>query len=180
MKAVPVSHVLLFAAIVVLGCGTDLATKSWIFAKLGPPGGRTWWICGNFVGLQTSLNPGALFGIGPGQVWLFAGLSVVAAVGIVYWLFVTGAARERWLTIALAAVMAGILGNLYDRFGLWSPDGQQAVRDWILLQYHDWRWPNFNIADSLLVCGAVLIVCGAMMQPAVGGQSQTRIASQDG
>jgi signal peptidase II len=180
MKAVPLGHVLLFAAIAVCGCGADLATKSWIFAELGPPGGRTWWICGDFVGLQTSLNYGALFGIGAGQVWLFATLSIIAACGILYWLFLAGAARDRWLTIALAAVMAGILGNLYDRLGLWSFDGQNAVRDWILLQYHGWRWPNFNIADSLLVCGAVMIVCGALLHPAVGDSSRSPVASQDG
>ncbi|HEX3654604.1 MAG TPA: signal peptidase II [Pirellulales bacterium] len=180
MKAAPVSHFVLFASIVVAGCGADLATKSWIFDKLGPPGGQTWWICGNFVGLQTSLNPGALFGIGPGQVWLFSGLSIVAAVGILYWLFFAGGARDRWLTIALAAVMAGILGNLYDRLGFGSPDGQQAVRDWILLQYHDWRWPNFNIADSLLVCGAGMIAYGAIMHPADSPQSHACIARQDG
>ena len=41
-----------------------------------------------------------------------------------------------------------------------------AVRDWILVQWNDqWRWPNFNIADSLLVVGAVALVCHAMRNP---------------
>lgn len=182
MKLGPVSHVGLFTAIAAGGCLADLATKNWIFTRLGPPGGHTWWLWGDYVGLQTSLNPGALFGIGPGQVWLFSSLSIVAAIGILYWLFAAGAARDRWLTIALAAVMAGILGNLYDRFGLWSPDGQQAVRDWILLQYHDWRWPNFNVADSLLVCGACMIACSALVQPASapGSRSRTAVRMPDG
>ena len=67
--------------------------------------------------------------------------------------------------VSLGMVMAGILGNLYDRLGLsndsWygpgntAPGAVHAVRDWILWQASDnWRWPNFNIADSLLVCGA--------------------------
>jgi signal peptidase II len=172
MKAIPVARILLFAAIAVVGCGTDLATKQWIFDKLGPPGGPTWWLIDGVFGLQTSLNEGALFGIGQGQVWLFAGLSVVAGAGILYWLFVAGGAHDRWLTIALAAVTAGILGNLYDRLGMWSPTGYQAVRDWILFQYHDWKWPNFNIADSLLVCGAAMIVWSAIFQtdPRTAGQ----------
>ena len=98
--------------------------------------------------------------MGQGMVWLFAALSVCAALGIIYWLFVTGAARDRLLTAAMGSVMAGILGNLYDRLGLWSSaqDPEYAVRDWILFQYHAWTWPNFNLADSFLVCGVGLLV----------------------
>jgi signal peptidase II len=167
--AVPFSRYVVFFTIAGVGCAVDLATKSWIFERLGPPIGPTEWIWDHFFGLQTSLNQGALFGLGEGQVWLFAALSVVAAVAILYWLFVCGAAADRWLTVALAAIMAGILGNLYDRLGLWSVVGEDgaryhAVRDWILFQYHGWTWPNFNIADSLLVCGAGMLVWHAWAQ----------------
>lgn len=164
MRGVPATRYLIFFLIAGLGCIADLATKNWIFAELGPPPGRTWWIWEEYFGFQTSLNPGALFGIGKGLVWLFAALSVAAGALILYWLFAAGAARSLLLTLALASVMAGILGNLYDRLGLYSMPGRpgvrtQEVRDWILFQYDDrWRWPNFNIADSLLVCGAVLLI----------------------
>jgi signal peptidase II len=163
MKAVPANRYLIFLLIGGLGCLADLATKNWVFSALGMPGGRTEWLWKPFFGLQTSLNRGALFGIGQDKVWLFASLSICAAVFIVYWLFLAGAARDRLLTIALGCVMAGILGNLYDRLGLWSAPGAPglrtyAVRDWILFQYPPWIWPNFNIADSLLVCGAILLV----------------------
>jgi signal peptidase II len=169
MQAVPFQSVLIFAGIAIPGCLIDLASKAWIFNRLGMPGENpTWWICPEFFGLQTSLNKGALFGLGQGQVWLFASLSVGAAVGILYWLFFAGGARDRLLTPALGCVMAGILGNLYDRLGLWSVPGQpnaqvHAVRDWILWQYKDWVWPNFNIADSLLVCGAALLFWHAFL-----------------
>ncbi len=134
------SRYLLFFSLAVGGCAADLATKSWIFAKLGMPGGRTMWIWENYVGFQTSLNRGALFGLGQGQVWLFASLSFVAAAGILYWLFLAGGVRDGWLTVALGAIMAGILGNLYDRLGLWAAPGAidldyHAVRDWILCAY---------------------------------------------
>lgn len=162
MKAVPANRYLIFLLIAALGCVADLASKSRVFAALGFPG-ETWWLYEDICGLQTSLNRGALFGIGQDKVWLFASLSIVAAVFIVYWLFFAGAARDRLLTVALACVMAGILGNLYDRLGLWSMPGQPgvriyAVRDFILFQYQNWVWPNFNLADSLLVCGAGLLV----------------------
>jgi signal peptidase II len=71
--------------------------------------------------------------------------------------------------------MGGVLGNLYDRLGLHGqlwPAGPRAgtpiyaVRDWILWQLNDrWRWPNFNIADSLLVVGAGAIFLHLLRQP---------------
>ena len=76
------------------------------------------WLWDNVFGLTTSLNEGALFGIGQGRVALFAALSIVALIGILYWLFVAGAAEDLLLTVALGPVTAGILGNLYDRLGL--------------------------------------------------------------
>lgn len=185
MKAVAPSRYVVFFAIAILGCTIDLGTKSWVFNWLGMPGpGRTYWLWEDFFGLQTSLNEGALFGIGQGQVWLFAALSVVAGLGIVYWLFACGAARDLWLTVALGAISGGIVGNLYDRLGLWPVPGApatriNAVRDWILFQYHGWVWPNFNIADSLLVCGAGMLVWHAVFQPHPVVNPQPKPARQD-
>ena len=171
MKAVPASRSLVFIAIACLGCAVDLITKKWIFDWLDMPGpnSRTVWIWTNVFGFQTSLNEGALFGLGQGMVPVFAGLSIVAAVGIFIWLFYAGAARDWLLTIALGCITAGIFGNLYDRLGLphlvWPVNdgihaaGQpvHAVRDFILVMIGPWHWPNFNIADSFLVCGAILL-----------------------
>ena len=110
-------------------------------------------------------------------MWLFALLSFVAIAGIVYWLFVAKAARDRLLTMTLGIIMGGILGNLYDRLGLWggvAPDGETiyAVRDWILISYGGLEfpllgkdWPNFNIADSLLVCGAGMLIWHSFAKP---------------
>lgn len=133
------------------------------------------WLIDGIFGFETSLNEGALFGIGQGQVVFFASLSIVAAIGILYWLFVAGAARDRFLTVALGMVTAGIFGNLYDRLGLpgltWSfvatnhKAGQPvyAVRDWLHFKiYNYFDWPIFNLADSLLVVGACLLVLHAV------------------
>ena len=118
MKAVPRSRFVLFWALAAGGCAVDLATKRWIFDRLGMPSVRpTDWLVDRVFGFTTSLNEGALFGIGQGRVALFALLSVVALLGILYWLFVAGAAQDRLLTVALGSVCAGIFGNLYDRLG---------------------------------------------------------------
>ena len=157
MRAVPLNRYLIYGAIAA-GCLTDLATKRWTFNLLGMPGGRTLWLWEGVFGLQTSLNEGALSGWGRASVAVFAILSVAALVGVLVWLFVAGAARDRLLTVALGCVTAGILGNLYDRLGLPGFGRQRcepvyAVRDWILVMIGPWRWPNFNIADPLLVVG---------------------------
>jgi signal peptidase II len=171
----PKNRILVFALIAISGCALDLWTKAWIFGRLGMPGQRDPIVLWPRVfSLTTSLNEGALFGFGQGMTFLFAGLSIVAAVGIVYWLFALGAARDWVLTVSLAMIMAGIFGNLYDRLGLpglaWNYPADRigepvyAVRDWLhfQLQGGDGRvlfdWAVFNIADSLLVCGSILLV----------------------
>ncbi len=165
IQGVPLSRYVAFVSLAVLGGSADLWTKSVIFRWRGLPGqSDIWWLIDGYVGIETAVNIGAVFGLGAGQGTLFAGLSVVAAVAIVVWLFYFKAARQWWLTIAMGCVLGGIIGNLYDRLGLWwTPDlpieWKSGVRDWILWQASDqYKWPNFNIADSLLVCGAALLL----------------------
>ncbi len=165
--AIPRSRYVIFGTVSVLGCGADLLTKQWVFQWRGlPREGNEWWLWEPYVGIETAINLGALFGMGGGYGRLFAGLSILAAIGIVVWLFRFGAAKDRWLTWALSLVMGGVLGNLYDRLGLWIQPGypeqwHSGVRDWILFRYGGYTWPNFNIADSLLVCGAVMLMLHA-------------------
>lgn len=171
----PFNRYIVYFALAALGCGLDLYTKHAIFQWCGlPQHGNIWWLIGGRVGIETSVNPGALFGMGAGFWPLFAMLSVVALIGIIVWLFVVRAAFDRWITVALGLVSGGILGNLYDRLGLWNTSGlprelQHGVRDWILFVWPEIKlqifnpWPNFNIADSLLVTGAIMLVVHAVV-----------------
>lgn len=175
-QAVPLSRYMVFFGVALGVCSLDLASKSWTFAHLGMPGGPTWWLWEGVFGFQTNLNEGALFGMGQGLSLLFAAMSVGAAVAILVWLFPVGAARDRFLTIALAFVMAGILGNLYDRLGLpdlvWNDvrhkpgESVYAVRDFIHVMIGSWPWPTFNLADCSLNCGAALLVWHALFSKA--------------
>lgn len=171
-RSAPPSRYIVFFSLAIGLCAADLASKSWVFAWLGMPGqdARIWWLWEGVFGFQTSLNEGALFGFGQGLTMLFAALAVAALVGILIWLFAAGAAQDWLLTVALGFVTAGILGNLYDRLGfpglVWPKGwpGQRAgepvyaVRDFILMRFGDWSWPNYNLADSALVCGAALLL----------------------
>lgn len=154
-----------FAVLAIVGGAVDLSTKQAIFRWRGLPTQKdVWWVWEPYFGIETAVNIGAVFGIGAGQGTLFAALSVIAAIGIIVWLFVFRAAESLWLTVAMGMVGGGIIGNLYDRLGLWWQDGypqqwRSGVRDWILWQINDqWTWPNFNIADSLLVVGAGMLL----------------------
>jgi lipoprotein signal peptidase len=106
-----------------------------------------------------AVNQGALFGLGnqPGPYnTLFAIVSIVAAVGIVlYFSTRRELGRDWWLCIALGLILAGDLGNLYDRLVF---DG---VRDFLHFYHGNFDWPVFNIADCCLVVGAFLLLAQA-------------------
>ena len=63
---------------------------------------------------QTMLNPGALFGIGGGQTFLFL-IASAAALVLVFWMFSQTSPRRWALQVALGGILAGALGNMYDR-----------------------------------------------------------------
>ncbi len=176
--AIPRNRYIIFLTIAVFGCAADLLTKYWVFQWRGMPGDSgVWWLWEPYVGIEAAVNRGALFGMGPGYGWVFAILSIVAAVGVFIWLFWFGAAHDLLLTITLGLVTGGIGGNLYDRLGLWqnpTVPGQwhNEVRDWILFRYGEFTWPNFNIADSLLVCGAMLLLWHGFRHPAPAAEAE--------
>ena len=118
------------------------------------------------LALQLTVNDGAVFGLGGGGRWVFVVFSLVAVVAIATVFHRTDPAA-RVSHLALAAVLAGALGNLYDRLRY------GVVRDFLLL-FPDvklpfgWHWPNgseglypwiFNLADAyLLVSLGVLMI----------------------
>ncbi len=181
-RPLPMGRVWWYCSLAILGCATDLLSKYLVFSHPELYRGSEWWLWQEHVGIQKSLNEGALFGMGQGNVGLFAVFSIAAVAAIPTWLFWFRAAHDRWLTVALGCVTGGILGNLYDRVGLsgleWgqffpSRSGERvyAVRDWILFQWNDrWVWPNFNIADMLLVGGAGLLMFQAFFLASRAGQ----------
>ena len=158
--SIPKSRYAVFGILMVTGAAADLLTKQSVFTWRGLPQQLPpWYLIEPYVGIETAVNQGALFGMGQGQGWLFAMLSVIALIGICVWLFVYKAAQSRWMLVAMGLVTGGIIGNLYDRLGIPELPGKLrgGVRDWILFRYEDYVWPNFNIADSLLVVGAIML-----------------------
>ncbi len=160
--AIPASRIFLFWTIALVGAGFDLATKAHFFRVLGEPHARgPLIVVPNILELQTSYNPGALWGFMrnvPHSSLIFAGLSILAAIGICVWLFPLRAAADRRLTAALALIMAGALGNCHDRLVLGH------VRDFV--HFHvdpiGFDCAIFNFADNMLVVGAVALILLAL------------------
>jgi signal peptidase II len=117
------------------------------------------------IGLSPSLaltkayNTGAAFsflGSASGwQRWLFSGLAVVVCGVLLVWLRRLPA-TERRTALALALILGGAVGNLVDRV-LYG-----HVIDFIDVYYGNWHWPTFNVADSAITVGAVLLVLDAL------------------
>jgi len=164
--SVPVNRYVTYALIVIAGVAVDLSSKSAVFAALHFPGMVEVGKLGHLVdfSLQTSINQGALWGFGQGWTSLFAILSVAAVAGIIYFLFIARHAHSKWLTVALALVTAGALGNLYDRLGLHGLTTRNGasiygVRDFLdFVFFETFHWATFNIADSMLVAGSIMLV----------------------
>lgn len=100
-------------------------------------------------------NTGAAFSFladgGGWQRWLFAVIAVVVSAVLVVWLKRLGR-DDTWLAIALALVLGGALGNLYDRIALGH------VIDFILVHWQNrWYFPAFNFADSAITVGAIML-----------------------
>jgi signal peptidase II len=104
---------------------------------------------------KPTVNKGALFGMGQDMNAAFAVVSVFAAIVVLYWQSRAQSARDPYLCVALGLILAGTLGNLYDRIVF---DG---VRDF--LHWNKWfDWYVFNFADVCLVCGASMLVLQAL------------------
>ena len=100
-------------------------------------------------------NTGAAFSFladgGGWQRWLFALIAVVVSAVLVVWLKRLGR-DDTWLAVALALVLGGALGNLYDRIALGH------VIDFILVHWQNrWYFPAFNFADSAITVGAIML-----------------------
>ena len=156
----------IFLTVSVLMLGADLLSKHLAFARV--PEHRLIPVIPKVLGLERVSNHGAIFGIGQGQRWFFV-LASVVAMSVIGRLFWRSGARARATHIALALILAGALGNLYDRlfFGF--------VRDMLHLFPEvnlpfGWSWPIgsstpmrevypwiFNLADVSLLVGVLLL-----------------------
>ena len=144
------------AVVVVL----DLLTKHWIQVNIsyGDHVPVT-----SFFDLVLYHNEGAAFsflaGAGGWQRLLFSLIAIIASAVIVHLL--RKHPERKLFALGLSLVLGGALGNLYDRVTL------GYVVDFIFLHYRqEYYWPAFNIADSAITCGVVLLLIDSFRKPA--------------
>jgi len=94
------------------------------------------------------------------QRWFFVVLALGVSTLLVVWLSRLNA-RQRLQASALAFILGGALGNVWDRMVYGH------VIDFIDVYYADWHFPVFNIADSAITVGAVLLILDALLQSGI-------------
>jgi signal peptidase II len=148
------------SVLLVFVVGLDIATKYLAHAAIAP--GSPLQLL-PFLDLVNVRNMGAAFGmfntLGNG---IFIGVSLVAIV-LLFWLFVRGDMNF----IALTLIMAGAIGNLYDRVTL------GYVRDFIDVHAGSFHWPAFNVADSSLTIGIILLFIMPFFEKSEEGKEHT-------
>ena len=106
-------------------------------------------------------NTGAAFSFladaGGWQRWFFAIIALVISVVIIAWIQRLKQ-DEKWQAIALALILGGAIGNVIDRIWL------GYVVDFIDVYYKQWHWPAFNIADSAIFIGVVMIIIDSIRE----------------
>ncbi len=110
--------------------------------------------------LVLTYNSGAAFSFlanaGGWQKYFFTGIGVAASLFIIYLLCRHG--TQRLFALALSLILGGAIGNVIDRV-LYG-----HVIDFLDLHYAGWHWPAFNIADSAIVGGAMLLVLDELLR----------------
>ena len=123
----------------------DFLTKQWALTAL--PGKK---ISILFLKLELSFNTGAAFGLGANGAGVLLGLFAILVIATAFY-YAPKISNKAW-ALVVSMVIGGALGNLTDR-AFNSPGFLRgSVTDWIVLP----NWPNFNLADSSIVCAAIL------------------------
>jgi len=109
----------------------------------------------SFFKLTYVRNTGAAFSFlsdaGGWQRWFFAGLAILISMVIAVWL-TRLKQQETLLAVALSLVLGGAIGNLIDRLAY------GYVIDFLDVYYQTWHWPAFNVADSAITLGVMLML----------------------
>ncbi|MEJ1966744.1 MAG: signal peptidase II [Gammaproteobacteria bacterium] len=107
-------------------------------------------------------NPGAAFSFlaaeSGWQRWMFSVLAILVAAVIAFWMKRLKARSQPLLACALSLILAGALGNVIDRLRLGH------VIDFVLAYWDEHMFPAFNVADSAITIGAILLVLDALLE----------------
>ena len=128
----------------------DRVTKSLVAAQIDY--GTEVPVIGHLVGITNVRNSGAAFGFAPAGASIFLIASIVVSIGLV--IYVARNPGTPWNDGVLGLIMGGTLGNGYDRIV------HGTVTDFINFHF----WPVFNVADSAISIGVVLMIASFLLR----------------
>ena len=141
------------AAVVLLA---DQLGKWWILnIVMAPPHDI---VVTSFFTVVLAWNTGISFSqLGSIHPWILSSLALAIVAGLIAWVH---RLRRQWPAVALALIIGGAIGNVIDRlrFG--------AVVDFLYFHWRDWGWPAFNLADSAITIGVVMLLIDGLFGPA--------------
>ena len=138
--------------------------------QLGVPGQDYVTVVPGWFDLVRVHNTGVAFGMANGAKganWIFGGVSL-AALGLIGWLWRTGAFPTRLSRVAVALLISGVLGNLMDRLF------RGYVVDFLSVDLKFMQWPAFNVADAAICVAAGCLFLSAFQKVPEGGAGVLR------
>lgn len=145
----------LIIAIVALTIVLDQVTKYLVASQMTI--GQSIPIIDNFLYITSHRNAGAAWGIFQGKMMFFYLITLAVIAVVIVWMTRLDIKKDKWLMIALALILGGAVGNLIDRVLY------QHVVDFIDTYILGYDFPIFNIADSALCIGVVLMAIDAIL-----------------
>ena len=147
-----------YLMITVLVLIADQLTKYWVATSLQSRGDIT--VIKGLLTFSYTENRGIAFGMfnNENMQWFLVSISV-AAIGVVVFYLLRSSASNRTLLVSLSLLAGGIGGNLIDRIRL------GRVIDFIEVSYHSHYWPVFNMADTAISIGAILLALDLFLSP---------------
>ncbi|QXE03381.1 signal peptidase II [Terribacillus sp. DMT04] len=123
-------------------------------------------IIDNFLYLSSHRNRGAAWGMLEGQFWFFYLVTAIVIVIVSYYI-VKYSKESKLMGASLALVLGGAIGNFIDRLF------RKEVVDFVDTRFGDYHYPIFNVADSCLVVGVILIIIAMLLDERKKGRKET-------
>jgi signal peptidase II len=188
-------YFLIAAALVIVDQITKMAVKGFSLFGLTHEGmqlGESIPVLGDVLRLTFVENPGMAFGISFGAGKILLTLATVAISSFLVWYLARIGQAGTWVKIAVMLVLAGAVGNLIDRMFYWvlydqGPFLYGKVVDFVQVDIPDvtifgetyTHWPVFNVADSCVSVGVVLLMIVSGSMPTIASLRSTAKAPTD-
>ncbi len=158
---------MIYFIIAALVMAVDQLTK-WLIVRLMTIG-ESIPILESLVSITSHRNKGAAFGILQNQRLLFIVITIVVVIGVIYYLWQVRS-QKKLLSWALALILGGALGNFIDR--LFRGEVVDFIDVKIPLGSFYYDFPIFNVADSALVIGVILLLIDTIKDGKRSAQGQ--------